>query len=46
MGNTETVNPAMFAGIAVVLLIVATLASILPARRAMKVDPMTAIRCE
>jgi len=44
--DTPTVNPAMYAGIAVLLLIVATLASIIPARRAMKVDPMTALRCE
>ena len=44
--DTPAVNPAMFAGIAAVLLIVATLASIIPARRAMKVDPMIAIRCE
>ena len=44
--DTPAVNPAMFAGIAAVLLIVAALASILPARRAMKVDPMIAIRCD
>ena len=39
-------DPATFASIALLLLITAFLACWIPARRAMKVDPMIALRCE
>jgi ABC-type lipoprotein release transport system permease subunit len=44
-GVRET-DPATFAGVAVLLLGVAMLASWIPARRATRVDPLTAIRTD
>jgi putative ABC transport system permease protein len=44
--EVSPVDPAAYAGIALVLLAVGLLAGYLPARRAIRVDPMTALRCE
>jgi predicted permease len=42
--GVDPTDPATFAGVAVMLLVAAALASWLPARRAAKVDPVTSLR--
>jgi putative ABC transport system permease protein len=44
--NVSATDPITFIGMAMLLLVVAVLASLIPARRAMKVHPMVALRYE
>ena len=44
--QVDVLDPVTFAGVALLVLIVATVAAVIPARSAMKVDPMIALRRE
>ena len=44
--GVEPRDPANYALILFIVLVVSALAALLPARRALKVDPLTALRCE
>ena len=44
--GVESFDPATFVSVPVALIVIATLAALVPARKAMRVDPVTALRIE
>ena len=44
--GVQALDPVTFAGVAALLVAIATLAALVPARRAMRVDPLNALRCD
>ena len=44
--EVTTTDPATFAGLSLLLVVIATIACLVPALRAARVDPVTALRCE
>jgi hypothetical protein len=44
--ESGTRNPVMILGVSALLILVAAVACLVPARRALAIDPMAALRCE